>query len=481
MLHLPVLRGGKPYLSLDTIQLKHVGTGETVALVSQANPGLIARDLILDARHNRQILAERPVSELISMSRRAADLFMTGRLPMGDVMQGPDEFVAIQSATTGVPRALCHRNMEKIRFVLAEMERILMGLTRGLDLSVLDEGWNGNAQRPVSYLSQADMLGAVLPSNSPGVHALWLPAVAMKVPLVLRPGRQEPWTPFRVIQAFLAAGCPPEALSFYPSDYAGATEILSRCHRSLFFGDAATVKPWLHDRRIELHGPGKSKVLLAPDQISRWEDHVELMAASIADNGGRSCVNASGVWVGGRAPGLAEALAEKLAAMEPLPLDHPDARLAAFGDVQVARRISDFIDDHLQAPGAEDLTAPYYKDGRVVEMDGLAFLRPTLIRCTDPAHALARAELLFPFAAYVEVPPADLLDLIGPTLVGTVLTGDDRFAGAAMECRHIERLNLGSIPTGRVSWDQPHEGNLFELLYHRRAFQNPASAASAAA
>ncbi len=28
----------------------------------------------------------------------------------------------------------------------------------------------------------------------------------------------------------------------------------------------------------------------------------------------------------------------------------------------------------------------------------------------------------------------------------------------------IERLNLGPVSTMKVSWDQPHEGNLFEFL-----------------
>ena len=37
--------------------------------------------------------------------------------------------------------------------------------------------------------------------------------------------------------------------------------------------------------------------------------------------------------------------------------------------------------------------------------------------------------------------------------------------------RQVERLNLGSLPTSRVSWEQPHEGNLFTHLYRRRAFQ----------
>ena len=41
---------------------------------------------------------------------------------------------------------------------------------------------------------------------------------------------------------------------------------------------------------------------------------------------------------------------------------------------------------------------------------------------------------------------------------------------------NVDRLNLGAVPTNQVHWDQPHEGNLFEHLYARRAFQRAASA-----
>ena len=33
----------------------------------------------------------------------------------------------------------------------------------------------------------------------------------------------------------------------------------------------------------------------------------------------------------------------------------------------------------------------------------------------------------------------------------------------------IDRLNLGPISTMKISWDQPHEGNMFEFLYKRRS------------
>ena len=45
----------------------------------------------------------------------------------------------------------------------------------------------------------------------------------------------------------------------------------------------------------------------------------------------------------------------------------------------------------------------------------------------------------------------------------------------------LHRLNLGPIPTPHVTFDQPHEGNLFEHLYARRALQQHGGARSAAA
>ncbi|HET9482039.1 MAG TPA: aldehyde dehydrogenase, partial [Candidatus Polarisedimenticolia bacterium] len=197
-----------------------------------------------------------------------------------------------------------------------------------------------------------------------------------------------------------------------------------------------------------------------------------------ADNGGRSCLNASGVWTPARGRELAQALAERLASMEAMPLDDPRAGLAAFPDPAQARRLSDHIDRLLNTPGAEDLTLKARGRSRLVEVDGCTFLLPTIIWCADPEHPLAAAEYLFPFAAVVQTPQEGLLDRIGATLVATAITEDPAFRRELISCRRIDRLNLGPIPTSRVSWDQPHEGNLFEHLYRQRALQ--ASGADAA-
>ena len=73
---------------------------------------------------------------------------------------------------------------------------------------------------------------------------------------MLKPGSAEPWTPYRIIQAWLKAGCPPEAFGYYPTDHAGGDEILRRRGRGMFFGDVRRPSAGEGDPRVEIHGPG---------------------------------------------------------------------------------------------------------------------------------------------------------------------------------------------------------------------------------
>src|SRR5213078_433362 len=102
-----------------------------------------------------------------------------------------------------------------------------------LDWEILDRGFGTFEGRTLSFFPRAESLGVVLPNNSPGVHSLWIPAFALKIPLVLKPGSAEPWTPYRIIQALVKAGAPREAFSFYPTNHSGAAAILRNCGRGI--------------------------------------------------------------------------------------------------------------------------------------------------------------------------------------------------------------------------------------------------------
>jgi len=469
MFHIPILRYGESYKSLDVAVARHYRTREPFVEVSQANAGLIRRDL-RDQKTAREELASLSTSELVDICKRAAENFLNASLPLGDDTQSPDDYVRYVSATTGMPHVLARRNMQKLHGALTEAGQVIDGLTRNIDWKILDRGFGDIDGKPVSFYPRTESLGVVLPSNSPGVHSLWVPAIPLKIPLVLKPGSAEPWTPYRIIQAFIEAGAPPAAFSFYPTDHAGAGEILSRCQRGIMFGDASSVGVWANDPRIELHGPGYSKILIGPDCADDWQQYLDLMVRSIAENGGRSCINASGIWVTKHAKEIGEALAQRLAAIEPRAEDDPEAQIAPFADANVATRVSQLIDQGLNEEGARDVTASYRPE-RLVERDGCKYLLPTVIMCDSAEHGLANREYMFPFATVVECPQDQMIAAMGQTLVCSAITNDQSFRRQLVDAVNIDRLNLGPVPTIQLNWLQPHEGNIVDFLFRARAFQ----------
>ncbi len=470
--HLPALRLGQPYQSLDCNEVTDFRSRQPLARISQVNAGIIRRDL-RRVGEARAALKKLTTEQLIAISERAGELFVSAALPLGDggMLQTPEQYVELLSATSGLPHVLIRRNMAKVQQALTNMRTVLNGLTRGLETGILDRGMGEQFGTRISFYPAGQCLGLVMPSNSPGVNSLWLPAIALKTPVILKPGREEPWTPWRLIQAFIAAGCPATAFGFYPTDHEGAAEILKSCGRALVFGDKSTTDQYANNPGIQIHGPGYSKILIGNDVIDNWPAYIDLIAGSIADNGGRSCINASAVVVPRHGREIADALAAKLGPVAPRPANDPEARLAGFANPKMAEFIDAAIDEGLKTSGATDVTALHRQGPRKVELEGAVYLRPTIVHCNSFAHPLANREFLFPYASVVEAPESEMLKLIGPSLVVTAITDSPGLREQLLDCPFIERLNLGAIPTTRVSWDQPHEGNLFEFLYKRRSLE----------
>jgi acyl-CoA reductase-like NAD-dependent aldehyde dehydrogenase len=269
----------------------------------------------------------------------------------------------------------------------------------------------------------------------------------------------------------IAAGFPREAFGFYPTTHDGGDTLLFGTGRAIAFGNDSTLKKYAPYRHIQVHGSGRSKVLIGDDFAHDWTKHLDVILNSIASNGGRSCVNASSVLIGRHRDELADALARKLAEIGPLPRDDEHALLCGFANPAMARGINERIDELLKQPGAEDITARYRKGPRLVELHGQTFLQPTLVACDDLEHPLANTEFMFPFASILQVPQERMIDTIGESLVVSAFTHDREWTGELMTSTNIERLNIGPYPTNRVQWEQPHEGNMFEFLYRRRALQ----------
>ncbi|MBI5774098.1 MAG: aldehyde dehydrogenase [Verrucomicrobia bacterium] len=469
MFTLPVLRWGQPYTSLELDSVIHFNTGETLAKVGQANPGLLARDIKKAARA-RDVLREIPIRQLIAMMKKAGELYKDATLPMGDGTQSPDDFARQQSASTGLPEHMCKGNMAKNHFVLANMDKILDSLTRGLDLDILTRGYGIESRGvPVSYQAQSPVLGLVLPSNSPGVHTLWLPVIPMQVGLILKPGPQEPWTPYRMAAAMFEAGVPREAIGIYPGGAEMGAEVVARVQRVKIFGSTETVKRYHGNPCVQVHGPGFSKIMLGDDVVDDWPKYIDLMANSVYLNSGRGCINCSGVWASRHTKEIAAALAEKIGPIPVLPPEDPNAALAAFTVAGQAQAIHASILAKIKEDSAEDMTEKF--GPRLVEKERCAYLRPWVIHVDSPDRKLAQTEYMFPYVTVVKCPQEQMIEKAGQTLVCSAITNDQQWQQQLLAATHIDRLNIGALPTIQLNWLQPHEGSIVDFLFRARAFQ----------
>lgn len=469
MLTINPLRWGKQYKSLDFQNVIHFDTGEPIAKIGQVNGGMVQMDL-RKADQARKALRSIPTAELIERCKKAAYLFEHSTLPVGDGQQSVDDFIHQQSASTGLPEHMCRNNMQKNCFVLSNIDKILDALTRGLNLEIFSRGYGEEGRNvTVSFQCQTPVLGAVLPNNSPGVHTLWLPAVPLQVGLVLKPGSQEPWTPYRMISAYIEAGIPAEAFCLYPGGHDVGSTLMSKCDRSMIFGSAQTVQQYSGNPRVQAHGPGFSKILIGDDVVDHWEDYLDLMVESVLSNSGRSCINCSGIWASRNTEKIARALAERLGPIDVSSPTDPHAALAAFTNPQMATGTWGLVQQDLAESGVVDMTASYGQ--RLIEKAHCAYLRPMVVLADSPQRGVAAKEYMFPFVSVVKCEQKNMIKSIGSTLVGTALTADEQWIDELTNATHIDRLNIGPVPTSKLNWLQPHEGNLIDFLFRSRAYQ----------
>ncbi|HEY6225790.1 MAG TPA: aldehyde dehydrogenase family protein, partial [Verrucomicrobiae bacterium] len=302
-----------------------------------------------------------------------------------------------------------------------------------------------------------------------GVHTLWLPVVPMQVGLVLKPGPQEPWTPYRMAAAFFEAGIPRECISIYPGKGEMGAEVVSRVQRVKIFGSTETVQRYHGNPAVQVHGPGFSKILLGDDEVDNWEKYIDLMVDSIYLNSGRGCINCSGIWASRHTKEIAAALAERLGPIQPKPPEDPSSSLAAFTVPGQAKAIHASILDKCKEDGVTDMTEKF--GSRLVEQERCAYLRPWIIHGHSPELKIAQTEYMFPYATVIQCPQDQMLEKIQQTLVCSAITNDKRWSQQLLEATHIDRLNIGAIPTIKLDWLQPHEGNIVDFLFRARAFQ----------
>jgi hypothetical protein len=395
-----------------------------------------------------------PLSERIAALGRAGELFARGA-PDG---LRPQEYEVLVSRVSGVP-------LPVVRAATVTTARRLAGIRRTVDAgrpagAVWDWRDPATAGGSAVWGRRGDVFGVHASGVHPGAHGLWPEALALGYRVAVRPTRREPFTPHRMVAALREAGFGPDAVVLLPTG-SEAADVLVR-GVDLAYGGDEVIRTYSDDPRILTQEPGRSKILLTAD--TDWRDHLDTIVESVAHHGGAGCVNATALLVEGDPVPVAEAVAERLAALPVLPPDHEDAVLPVQA-VAAARALESFL--RSKADGARALLGG---DGIVEELpSGGAALRPAvhlLERCTDP-----RVETELPFPC-LWVAPWSRSDGTAPlrgTLTLTVLTRDDELVDAVLDEPGITNVHVGGHPTCWTDVAMPHDGYLAEFLMRSRA------------
>lgn len=423
--------------------------GAAVAEMSLVPPLYISRTLAAQRK-----AAPLPVAQRTAALSTAAEGFASG------VIAGLDfeSYVAVASRIAGLPIAITRAGARSVAESVArafDAVRPARPVGAQLDRREVND-------RAV-WVRRGEVFAVHAAGNGPGVHGLWPQALALGYRVAVRPSRREPLTAHRLVHALRQAGFRDEDAVYLPTDHAGADEIVRSADIAMVYGGQAVVDKYANDPSVIVNGPGRTKIVITAEQD--WRDHLDVIVDSIANLGGVACVNATAVLYEGDPAPLAHAIAERLAALEPLPSHDEWARLPTLA-LEDARTLARGL--AARAAGARPLLGA---DQVVAELgDGMAALRPAVHLLAEPDADLLNLELPFPCVWVAPWPRQAGLAPLRRSLVVTAMTEDEALIDALLAEPTVGNVYRGPHPTWLTAPDIPHDGYLADALMRTKGF-----------
>jgi acyl-CoA reductase-like NAD-dependent aldehyde dehydrogenase len=397
-----------------------------------------------------------PADERLAAVARAGELHATGTV---DGMTAA-EHERITSRVTGLPIGVVRDSGEQIARAAA--------LAHASNQAARPLGVVNNWRDPLTrtgrgvWTRRGDVFAVHAPGNEPGVHGLWLEALALGYRVAVRPSRRDPLTPHRLISALRASGLDDDQVVLLPTSYEVADELLRGADLAMAYGGADVMRKYASLSSMLPQGPGRSKILLARDVD--WREHLDVIVASIAGLGGRACVNTTAVFVEGDAAPLAEAIAQRLSALPSLAPEDEQAVLPVL-PVADARQLERYL-----LAKAQGTRAWLGGDGIVDELgDGSAVLRPAVHELARSDGPQAQIELAFPCVWVAPWSPEAGVEPLKQTLALTAITEDAGLVDALIAEPTIRNVYVGDHPTWWIEPGIPHDGFLADFLMESKA------------
>ena len=455
-------KGRDGYRSLERQTV--VGLDGSRVAEATITPALLVSSI---GRRSSPALQSLPIRALLDIFARAGEIFRTGQ-PDGLT---PEAYVRNAALTSGLPITITRKQTLGLFPEAFGMMDIFLQVQSPTGLDVFDTHTYEAGGIRIGMTPRGRNVGFVMPGNHPSTHLMWLCALAMKMPVVLRPSSDDLFTPYRLVMSFLEAGLPEDAVAFVPGGHDLVDTIVQSCSLAVLFGGQQVADMYASNRRVRIHGPGRSKVIVLAD--ADFEQSVSLITRLVLDDAGRGCINGSAVIVEGSSGKLAAAVA---AALERVPALSPLAEGAQLGAVGPAEAAvyNALIDSRLGA-GANELTPG--RQRRIETVDGFTVMRPMVVEVASFEHPLFGMELPFPFVVFASAAKADVLRAARNSLAVVVAGDDETLMQDLLLEPTVDKVFGGGALSTEFDPREPHEGFLVDFLYQKKAIRTGSSSA----
>jgi acyl-CoA reductase-like NAD-dependent aldehyde dehydrogenase len=222
----------------------------------------------------RTISAQRKARPLPAAQREAA-LAQAGDIFLNAEIAGLDfaRYVDLCSRVSGLPIGVTRYAAQNV----AEAAKVAFASVRPAQPAGAALDWREERTRVgcAVWTRRGEVFAVHASGNSPGVHGLWLQALALGYRVAIRPSRREPFTGHRLISALRQAGFGNEDVVYLPTDYAGADEVIKSADLSMVYGGQDIVDKYAADPTVFINGPGRSKILITAERD--WREYLDVI------------------------------------------------------------------------------------------------------------------------------------------------------------------------------------------------------------
>lgn len=417
----------------------------TPAIEVSVLPELVIADWVTLLRQSAPL----PPAEVVATLEKAADVFENEQI-LGDTLTAHEVGLARLSGTPlSAVREANSLIIQTLRDVQHQLRLAMPAGAFPLGRLPRDGRWQGAA-----WSRRGEVFAVHAAGNSPGVHAMWLEALALGYRVVVRPSSRDPLTPTRLILALRAAGLPANQVVLAPCGYAAATALIEMADLAQVYGGQDVTEAYHNRRDVRVQGPGRSKLIVAAD--ADREVGVALAKTGAMYHAGTACTATTGILVESDPSGFARQLAGELSGVPAAPAWDEAARLPCL-PVADARRLAAAVLDRV-VPSAVHL-APQVEP---VGPEGMAAITPAVVELSSPHDPLLSCELPFPCAWVAPFDRASVRAVDG-SLVASVHAGGAELVEQVLSLPAVANV-YHSLPTSWLHEDVPHDGFLADFL-----------------